>query len=148
MNAEYAAAMRARRRPSQRPVGLFLAVVGLLLVGLAFSGYALAARFVLHGEVNGRTLMQSVQHQSGSVGWLLDDGSDSCVRKTGTEDVWSCDVSDRHGSGGAGYRVRVSAGTACWSARMTWNGAEGFMPRRVSGCIPRWDWSLTRGMVG
>jgi hypothetical protein len=56
-------------------------------------------------------------------------------------------VSDPAGSGSIRYRVVVRENEpACWDGTLTRNWGEGG-PRRISGCIPRWDWSLLDVLV-
>jgi hypothetical protein len=89
------------------------ATLGLLAAGAAT---AVALMPAPDAPVNGRTLFESVQDRSGSAGDLLGE-TGSCVRgrRAGT---WRCDVTDREGSGGAGYRVRVTGDGPCWTGRL------------------------------
>jgi hypothetical protein len=113
-----------------------------LLAALAVGGYALLARFVLHGPVTGHSLFQSVEHASGSAGRVLGGAGGRCRRRTKTATRWSCSVADREGSGGATYRVRVERGTSCWHGALASDYSEGGMPKAIHGCVYRWQWSL------
>jgi hypothetical protein len=125
----------ARRRLRVRRT--LVALAGAVILA---GGYALAARVLIHGPVNGHTLAISVGRSSGSAGELLDDLSD-CVPMAAAS-AWSCEVDDREGSGGVTYLVRVGLDTSCWRATLTADGSEGGMPRHPSGCVHFWQWSL------
>jgi hypothetical protein len=111
-------------------------LLAALVCTWAFCAYALAARFALHGPVTPTSLYASVAARAGSAG-----GDAGRCRRAGA--AWSCLVSDREGSGGGEYRVRVRAGSSCFDGRLTRDASEdGDMPRRVQGCIHLWQWRL------
>jgi hypothetical protein len=83
------------------------------------------------GKVTGRSLLVSVEDRAGSVS-LVD--THACVTMAAAR-TWECGVSDREGSGGATYRVRVLRDGSCWTARLTHDYSEGGMPARLSGCV-------------
>jgi hypothetical protein len=39
-------------------------------------------------------------------------------------------------------RVRVRNGSSCFDGRLTADYGEGGMPRRIRGCVYRWQWSV------
>jgi hypothetical protein len=109
-------------------------IVGAVVV---FVAYAMLARFVLHGEVNAQSLSSSVASAAGSSGRL----GRPCQR--GEQDaVWVCQVYDSEASGTARYRVMVRPGSSCWDDVLVLDWSEDGMPRSVSGCVHRWQWSL------
>jgi hypothetical protein len=124
-----------------------LAVTALVL-GFAtslFAAYAILARWVWHGPLTSESLFASVQDKSGSAGDLFDEHS-QCERVHAAR-TWRCDVADPAGSGAIRYRVVVRQDEpACWDATLSRNWGEGG-PQRISGCIPRWDWSLLDVLV-
>ena len=117
-----------------------LGIAVLSLAVFLFAAYAIVARFVLHGPVTGRSLHESVQSASGSAGSTL--GNAGRCRSGSQTREWRCDVDDAGGSGTATYSIRVRAGSSCWNGRLTGGDGEGGMPKRISGCVHRWQWSL------
>ena len=118
-----------------------LPVVLLLAIGVsAFVAYALAARFVLHGPVTSESLYVAVDRDSGSAGGLL--GQRGRCHTTRKPRTWTCSVYDSAGSGGVDYRVNVSADSSCFRGQLTADHGEPGMPRRISGCVRRWQWTL------
>ena len=101
---------------------------------------ALLARFVLHGQVTGRSLAISVGRASGSPEELLRDRG--ACRRTGHADGWRYEVTGREGSGAASYRVVVRPGSSCWDERLADDSDTKGMPREVGDYIHRWQWSL------
>jgi hypothetical protein len=95
-------------------------VVFCILVPVAFVGYAILGKWVLHGPVNAQTLARSME--LAGIG-----GSASCAR-TSDAHVWECAVY----SASSSHRVlvRVRPGSSCWEAR------------RTDGCVHRWQWAL------
>ena len=108
-----------------------LATLTVLLIGapVVLVTYALLARFVLHGEVNGRSLGRSVARESP---W---PGSGVC-RRSPAPNEWRCDLSD--GSTTRTYRVRIRDGSSCWEARRP----DVARSEPFSGCVHRWQRSL------
>ena len=103
-------------------------LVLLLLVGaFPFAAYALAARFVLHGPVTARSLVEAVEEESGSAGTIL--GTAEPCRRLRAVKTWECSVLESSGSGGVDYEVRV---------RNRSSYGEGGLPTRISGCVYRW----------
>jgi len=111
--------------------------MAVLATLVAFLVFALMARFVFHGPVNAKTLAGSVADESGSTSDLLGLGP-RCRERSALR--WSCSVLDQEGSGEVAYRVEVEPDSSCWSGRLKYQ--SGFMPRRIDGCVPLWDWSL------
>jgi hypothetical protein len=105
-----------------------------------FATYALAARFVLHGPVTATSLHAAVERESGSAGAMLET-TDRC-RRLEVDRTWECSVYDSSGSGGVGYEVRAREGSACFAGRRTANYGEGGLPKRISGCVYRWQWTV------
>ena len=116
------------------------AIVLPLCAASLFAAYALAARFVLHGPVTAASLHEAVERESGSAGSLV-GGADHC-RRLRTARTWKCSVHDSAGSGGVDYRVRVRSGSSCFDGLLTTEYGEGGMPKRISGCVYRWQWTL------
>jgi hypothetical protein len=115
---------------------VFFVVCAVVLFGV----YALVARFVLSGPVTSGSLAVSVGRVSGSPGELL-GGAGDCRRSIRAGE-WRCEVSDAGGSGAVTYRVRERRGSSCWDGLLVEDSAEGGMPRKISGCVRRWQWSL------
>lgn len=115
-----------------KTTALALAVLALL------GAYLLLATFVLHGPVNERSLLRSVSGVADSVG----EPVEPCVPDERPTTVWSCTVGDREGSGTAQYRVTVSRGSSCWETQLVLDHSEGGMPRMLSGCVRKLEWSL------
>lgn len=114
-------------------------LLSLLIASCLFVGYALLARFVLHGPVTGRSLVISVEEASGSAGGLLNHGR---CRPTRAPREWRCEVTDSAGSGGATYTIRLRPGSSCWDGVLTNDASEGGMPKTIEDCVRRWQWSL------
>ena len=106
-----------------------------------FLGYALVARFALRGPVNPDSLHRSVALETGSADVTL--GNAGACEPRARPNLWSCEVSDSSGSGTAVYDIRVESNRSCWTGRLveSYEG-EGPMPRRSSGCVHRWQWTL------
>lgn len=116
-------------------------VIGVLAAVAMFGGYALVARFVLHGPVDPGSLQRSVAMETSSADVTLNI-SRPCQPRA-RADRWSCDVSDGSGSGTAVYGIRVEPDSSCWTGRLVAGyEVEGTMPRRISGCVHRWQWTL------
>ena len=111
-----------------------------IVAAFLFAAYALTARFALHGSVRPGSLHEAVERESGSAGTIL-GGSDRCHRLHARR-AWTCSVADSAGSGGVDYRVRVRSGSSCFDGRMTAGYGEGTMPKRIDGCVYRWQWTL------
>jgi len=120
-------------------------IAGVLLAALfacgLFVAWALLARVVIHGPVDGRSLFAAVEDESGSAGALFGDIGSRCER-TKRARTWTCTVADSAGSGGVRYVVRVRRDSSCWDGRAGRQSIEGPLPRRISGCVYRWQWSL------
>jgi hypothetical protein len=112
------------------------AALGLLAI-VAVVVLLVAAMHVLHGPVTAASLHVSVGDEAGSVF----EGGEGCTR-TSTDRRWRCYVSDRSGSGAARYLVDVSASSSCWAGELVGGGFEGHMPKRLKGCVTRWQPSL------
>lgn len=112
----------------------------VVLMGLAAATFAVLARFVVHGPVDGTSLHDSITAATPSAGGFLGDLT-GC-RAAVAARTWSCSVIDEHRSGGADYLVTVEAGSSCWRAELTLDQSEGNMPKRVRGCVHLWQWSL------
>ena len=110
----------------------------LLLVVLVGVTGLLLARFVVRGPVDERSLAQAIVRETGSADRLL--GATQPCRRTGRTGIFRCVASD--GSGGADYRVRIRTGSSCFDGRRLRDDSEERMPRRVSGCVYLWQWSL------
>ena len=115
---------------------LLTLVAGLVPAG--FATYAMLARFTLAGHVNSSSLAISVTNSSPSAGSIVGNSGECHARRAR---LWSCTVSDSSGSGVVDYNVRVRQGSSCWEGRLV-HGRGYDMPRRVSGCVHRWQWSL------
>jgi hypothetical protein len=112
---------------------------GLVAVATVFVCFALLARFVVHGEVTPRSLHDALTAEAPSAGEIL--GEKGTCKRTRPR-VWTCAITDSAGSGGAEYRVTVRRNSSCWDARLRIDGSEGGMPKKVSGCVHLWQWSL------
>jgi NDP-sugar pyrophosphorylase family protein len=94
---------------------------------------------VLHGPVTAGSLHDAVERQSGSAGNLF--GTTDRCRRLDAARTWRCSVYDSAGSGGVDYRVRARSGSSCFDGRITADYGEGGLPKRISGCVYRWQWS-------
>jgi hypothetical protein len=112
-------------------------VVGIAAAIVLFFAYAALARWVLRGPVDGASLHRSVGLAAGSSTLIESRGR---CRRPAADGRWRCVVSDAGGSGAIPYDVRVKPGSSCWTATMTAAG-DGSMPRSVSGCVHRWQWT-------
>ena len=115
--------------------GAAVAVAVLALLG----AYLLLATFVLHGSVNERSLVRSINGVAGATA----DPSRGCERDKTQPSVWSCPVYDSAGSGGGRYRVTVRPDSSCWDAvlqpdEFTTDG----MSKTLTGCVRKLEWSL------
>lgn len=120
---------------------ILLGLVSLVVVaGVLTVGYALAARFVVHGPVTPAGLHDAVARESGSASSIL-GGSPSCRRLRASR-TWSCVVFDASGSGAVEYRVRVRPASSCFDGRITGNFGEGGTQSRIGGCVYRARWKL------
>jgi hypothetical protein len=116
-----------------RVVVLFMA--GVVLAMVAVLVWLALAVWVLHGPVNGPSLQRSVELAADSAS--LSPGG--CRPRA--DRAWRCVVDDSGSSGVVRYDVRVRAGSSCWDARLLRADGEP-MPRRVSGCVHRWQPSV------
>ncbi|MCC6438369.1 MAG: hypothetical protein R2736_17130 [Solirubrobacterales bacterium] len=116
-------------------VGAGLVAAALVLIGI----YTVLATFVLHGPVNERSLFQSVSNVAGSA---FSDVGDPCERVGSSGGEWSCTVGGKSGSGSARYRVTVRADSSCWKGDLVVDQSEDRMPKSISGCVRRLEWSL------
>jgi hypothetical protein len=119
---------------------VFRVILAVTAVGLLLLVFSLLARSVVHGNVTARSLHVALARESRSADTVLHD--DGRCRRTPRRGEWRCGVSDRSGSGGADYRVRMRNDSSCWRARRTGGSFEPPMPRRVSGCVYLWQWTL------
>lgn len=111
-------------------------LIGLLALVLAVAGYALLARFILHGPVNAVSLVGSIT-DSGEFGtWAA-----SACEKAGSRH-WTCMLDNDSDS--TTYRVRIEPNGSCWTAIRGRYPDSGFgeLPSRATGCVHRWQWSL------
>ncbi len=137
-----------RKSPQSRPKGygpgvgrtIVKTIKLLVVLGLTVATFAVLARFVVHGRVNGASLHDSITAAAPSAGRLLGD-DDECEPGVDTR-TWRCSIVDRDGSGGADYVVTVEAGGSCWRAQLERDYSESGMPKRVRGCVYLWQWSL------
>ncbi|HEU4657610.1 MAG TPA: hypothetical protein VFR97_08805 [Capillimicrobium sp.] len=113
--------------------------IGVVAAGVVavLAGYVILATFVLHGPVDGRSLLRSVSGVANSVGEPLEP----CDPATKPR-VWNCTVGDREGSGTVEYRVTLRPDSSCWDAILVDDYSEGGMPRYLNGCVRRMEWSL------
>lgn len=127
---------KATNTGSWSRVGRLLIVAAkVVCVILALLGvYFLLATFVLHGPVNERSLFQSVSAAARSPY----DQAGPCIRGNQT---WSCTVLVKGGSGSGRYRVSVHPDSSCWDAVLVLNQSRDEMPRTLSGCVRRLEWS-------
>jgi hypothetical protein len=119
---------------------LVLLILIPVVTALLLATYALAARFVLHGPVTANSLHEAVERQSGSAGNIF-RMPERCRRRR-ADGTWKCSVSDSSGSGGVDYKVRVRNGSSCFDGRLTADYGEGGVPKRISGCVYRWQWNV------
>jgi hypothetical protein len=113
-------------------------VVGIAAAIVLFFAYAALARWVLRGPVNGASLHRSVELAAGSSTLIESRGR---CRRPAAAGRWRCVVTDAGGSGGIAYDVRVEPGSSCWTATMADTSGGAWMPRSVSGCVHRWQWT-------
>jgi len=137
----------------------------LILVALCgvalFLSYALLARNVLHGPADEMSLAVSVRREAGSDDMIGAGGP--CRRAAPDElvprakgfldagqlvpdelstDVWICVAGDIRASGNKVYRVRMRS-SSCWEGRLATDlSGRSWLPRTISGCVHRWQWSL------
>ena len=123
-------------------------VLILAALAVAVAAGALLARFVLHGPVTSRSLLDSVEQRSGSEGATYDLGG-RCRPPRGGEDGrgrdggrWRCEVWDPAISDPAAYDVRVRPGSSCWDARLARPDVPSDLPRSLEGCVHRWQWTI------
>ena len=97
-----------------------LATLVVILIGapVVFATYAVLARYVLHGPVDGESLGRSVARESH---WAT-----GTCRRTPAPGEWRCVMSDASTS--RPYRVRVKEGSSCWEAPLL----------KAEGCVRRW----------
>jgi len=113
----------------------------LLLAPALFAAYALLARYLLHGPVSASRLFVSVAQASDSGGGSV--GAPGLCRRIAAPRGWLCQVPDRRAYGVVSYRVGIRCGGSCWAAQITDDYTESGMPKRVDGCVHRWQWSLS-----
>jgi hypothetical protein len=104
--------------------------VGLVLASLG--AYLLMASFVLHGDVNPWSLLQSVSRAAGSAAVV----GPSC-EMGGSGLIWTCTVLAGDGSGVGRYRVSVHHASSCWDAVRIRDQSENGMPDHLNGCVRR-----------
>lgn len=116
-----------------------------LLCGAAlFLSYALLARYVLHGPVDEMSLAVSVRREAGGTDETVGGGG-TCHRIAPY--VWTCSVGAGYDARHSmqryvAYRVRIRSGS-CWEGRLAVDSSgRTRMPRALSGCVHRWQWSL------
>ena len=100
-----------------------LATLVVILIGVpvAFTGYAVLAKWVLHGPVTDRSLARSVGLEVG-----LTHGD---CRRSHRPGMWRCDLDDGASDSATVY-VRVRPRSSCWESR------------DARSCVHRWQWSL------
>jgi hypothetical protein len=135
-------------------------MLGLLCVAALVLSYALLARYVLHGPADEMSLAVSVRREAGSDDMI--GASGPCRRAAPDEleprrkgfldagqlpdelaiDVWLCVAGDIRASGTKVYRVRMRS-SSCWEGRLATDlSGRSWLPRTISGCVHRWQWSL------
>jgi hypothetical protein len=137
-------------------------MLGFLCSAALVLSYALLARYVLHGPTDAMSLAVSVRTEAGASGDMLGAGG-PCRRAASDElesrtegfltagqlvpdelssEVWICLAGDIRASGTAAYRVRLQSGS-CWEGRLATDlSGRSWLPRTISGCVHRWQWSL------
>jgi len=59
-------------------------------------------------------------------------------------DIWICVAGDIRASSTATYRVRMRS-NSCWEGSLATDlSGRSWLPRTISGCVNRWQWSLLR----
>ncbi len=109
--------------------------VVVLVAALVVVAYGLLGRFVLHGRVTARSLDVAVSREAGGGAPL------PCKQADGAA-TWRCSVENPEGSGAVDYHVPVRDGSSCWDATAVTTDEEGRLPRRASGCVHAWQWSV------
>jgi hypothetical protein len=108
-------------------VRVLVRVVAILV--LAVLAYAFLPAV---GDVSGKALDASVTREVGGSKWS--DLNYPCRHRG--EHAWTCEVSERQGSGAVSYRVTMP-GSRCWRATKLSSGGEEGPPleKRPTGCV-------------
>ncbi|HWO82743.1 MAG TPA: hypothetical protein VNM38_03005 [Solirubrobacterales bacterium] len=122
------------RKPGQpayepRRIAVALASTAAAFLALGFFG----ARPATVLGVDGGSLQNSVGNS------LIFDSPSGCGREG---QAWSCSKWDSGSSGAVPYRVKVND-LGCWQAVRVGYGGEGGSPKRLSGCVTRYDFLFT-----
>jgi hypothetical protein len=69
-------------------------------------------------------------------------GAGQFVPDEASIDVWICVAGDIRASSTAAYRIQMRTGS-CWEGRLATDlSGRSWLPRTISGCVHRWQWSL------
>lgn len=121
------------------PRWVVLGAAATITLVLAVAAVAILGRWVLDGPVTASSLARSLAVDA-DVTPVTTRSTKAC--RPVADNEWRCTVDDTALSSTAEFLVTIRAGSSCWDARPLRLAAGSALPRRASGCVERWQWTL------